>query len=273
MTLVETGTRALLGAVFGPPATGETDYARQLLHLLDAGHAGADRPRLRRRRRSWTRSPPPAPQFLARLRSTRRLPVLARLDDGSFLSRIGELTVRIITADITVTCADGTRYTAATGWPPPCSITAATPPPALIPLYHERWEHEIAYLALRHTLAARPGAALDRPSRARTGNVGAAGPLPGAAPGHGHRRRIRPRHRPGPGQLHHRPANRHRPLIQRRRHHHRPHRPRPAASAAPSWTTCSRPDAPAPASARSNPRFALQQEDPTGPNAAPRSPA
>lgn len=27
MTLVETGTRALIGAVFGPPATGETDYA------------------------------------------------------------------------------------------------------------------------------------------------------------------------------------------------------------------------------------------------------
>ena len=35
MTLVETGTRALLGAVFGPPATGETDYARRLLGLLD----------------------------------------------------------------------------------------------------------------------------------------------------------------------------------------------------------------------------------------------
>ena len=34
MTLVETGTRALIGAVFGPPATGETDYARQLLPLL-----------------------------------------------------------------------------------------------------------------------------------------------------------------------------------------------------------------------------------------------
>ena len=26
------------------------------------------------------------------------------------------------------------------------------PAPALIRLYHERWEHEIAYLALRHTL-------------------------------------------------------------------------------------------------------------------------
>ena len=36
MTLCETGTRALLGAVSGPAATGETEYARKLLHLLDA---------------------------------------------------------------------------------------------------------------------------------------------------------------------------------------------------------------------------------------------
>ena len=28
------------------------------------------------------------------------------------------------------------------------------PAPALIRLYHERWEHEVAYLALRHTLLA-----------------------------------------------------------------------------------------------------------------------
>jgi hypothetical protein len=34
MTVVETGTRALLGAVFGSPSTGEIDYARALLPLL-----------------------------------------------------------------------------------------------------------------------------------------------------------------------------------------------------------------------------------------------
>jgi Insertion element 4 transposase N-terminal len=34
MALVETGTRAILGATFGPPATGETDYARILPRLL-----------------------------------------------------------------------------------------------------------------------------------------------------------------------------------------------------------------------------------------------
>jgi hypothetical protein len=33
-TLVETGTRALIGAVFDPTDEGETDYACRLLHLL-----------------------------------------------------------------------------------------------------------------------------------------------------------------------------------------------------------------------------------------------
>jgi hypothetical protein len=51
-------------------------------------------------------------KFLVRLRSNRRLPVVTMLDDGSFPSRIGEMIVRIITAEVTVTCADGTRYTA-----------------------------------------------------------------------------------------------------------------------------------------------------------------
>ena len=152
MTVVETGTRALLGAVFGAPATGEIDYARRLLPLLrtdmlvlvdrgfdaeafliDLAGTGA--------------------QFLARLRNNRKLPVLARLDDGSHLSRIGELAVRIITADLTVTCADGTRYTATYRLATTLLDPRHYPALRLIAVYHERWEHEIAYLALHHTLA------------------------------------------------------------------------------------------------------------------------
>src|ERR1019366_6162351 len=53
----------------------------------------------------------------------------------------------------------------------------------------------------------RPGAPLTRPTRPAAGDLGAADPLPGTAPGHGHRRRDNPRHRPRPGQLHHRPEN------------------------------------------------------------------
>ena len=68
------------------------------------------------------------------------------------MSRIGALTVRIIEAEVTVTCADGTRYCGryrlATTLLDHRRYSAA----ALIRLYHERWEHEVAYLALRHTL-------------------------------------------------------------------------------------------------------------------------
>ena len=77
---------------------------------------------------------------------------MARLDDGSFLSRMGGLTVRVIAADVTVTCADGTRYAASHRLATTLLDHRAYPAMALIRLYHERWEHEVAYLALRHTL-------------------------------------------------------------------------------------------------------------------------
>ena len=151
MSLVETGTRAMLGATFGPPATGETDYARQLLPLLSGdmlvlADRGFDAAAFLGELAAT------GAQFLVRLRINRRLPVLARLDDGSFLSRIGELAVRIIAAHVTVTCADGTRYTASYRLVTTLTDHRRYPAPALISLYHERWEHEIAYLAPRHTL-------------------------------------------------------------------------------------------------------------------------
>jgi hypothetical protein len=45
---------------------------------------------------------------LARPRTLRQLPILARLDDGSFLTRIGTAPVRIIEAEVTVHLHDGT---------------------------------------------------------------------------------------------------------------------------------------------------------------------
>ena len=151
MTLVETGTRALIGAVFGPPATGETDYARQLLHLLtkdmlvltDRGFDAAG---------FLEAVAATKARFLARSTSTRKLPVLARLADGTFLSRIGALTVRVIEAEVIVACADGTRYCGRYRLATTLLNPRRYPAPALIRLYHERWEHEVTYLALRHTL-------------------------------------------------------------------------------------------------------------------------
>ncbi|WP_189241101.1 IS4 family transposase, partial [Planomonospora parontospora] len=151
MALAETGTRGLLGAVIGPARAGETGYAARLLHLLsadmlllaDRAFDGND---------LLGAVAETGAQFLVRLKTTRRPVVLARLDDGSFLSRIGAVTVRIIDTDITVTCADGTRisgrYRLATTLLDPRRDTA----PALVRLYHERWEIESAFFALRHTL-------------------------------------------------------------------------------------------------------------------------
>ena len=151
MTLVETGTRALAGAVSGTPADGEVTWARRLLHLLDetmlvlmdrgfdggeflAGVAAA------------------RAQFLVRLTSTRRPPVLHHLPDGSVLSVIGGVRVRVITASVTVTCHDGTIYGDSYRLATTLADHRRYPAAALIALYHERREHEIAYLALRHTL-------------------------------------------------------------------------------------------------------------------------
>ena len=160
MALVETGTRALLGAVFGPAAGGETGQARELLALLDEsmlvlmdrGFDGGD---------FLAAVAATKAQFLVRLTSTRRLPVLRHLPDGSFLSVIGGVQVRIITAAVTVTCHDGTTYGGTYRLATTLLSHRAYPADALLRLYHERWEHEITYLALRHTLLGgrvlRPG--------------------------------------------------------------------------------------------------------------------
>ena len=153
MTLVETGTRALAGAVFGTPADGEITWARKLLHLLDETmlvlmdrgfDAGTFLAEV-----AATKA-----QFLVRLTAARRPPVLSHLPDGSVLSLIGGVKVRIIAASVTVTCHDGATYGGSYRLATTLLDHRAYPAGALIALYHERWEHEVAYLALRHTLLA-----------------------------------------------------------------------------------------------------------------------
>jgi len=151
MALVETGTRGLLGAVFGPASLGEIAYANQLLPRLDtsmllladrAFDAGAFLNAVAAR----------GAQLLIRIRSLRRPPVLAVLPDGSYLSVIDGLKVRILEATLTATTAQGTpvsdRYRLVTT----LLDHRRDPAPALLGLYHERWEIESAYYALRHTL-------------------------------------------------------------------------------------------------------------------------
>jgi len=151
MTLVETGTRGLLGAVFGPSAVGERAYAlrlvdrlgKDMLLLTDRGFDGDD---------FLTTVVATGAQVLARCKSTRRPPVLALLPDGSYLTRIAGLMLRVIEAQITVTGADGSQVTGVYRLVTTLLDHHADPATALVRLYHERWEIESAYYALRHTL-------------------------------------------------------------------------------------------------------------------------
>ena len=145
MTLVETGTRALLGAAFGTTADGEITWARRLLHLLDEtmlvlidrGFDGGE---------FLAEVAATRAQFLVRLTAARRPPVLGHLPDGSVLSLIGGVKVRIITAEVTVTCHDGTTYGGSYRLATTLPDHRAWPAAALIALYHQRWvRHEVAW--------------------------------------------------------------------------------------------------------------------------------
>jgi Insertion element 4 transposase N-terminal/Transposase DDE domain len=154
MALAETGTRALLGAVIGCAADGdEPGLARGLLHLLGEGMLVlADRAFDTNGFLAAVAGT--GAHLLARARATRSPRVLDVLPDGSWLAEIGGLGVRVIEARVLVTGADGAR------WGDSCRlITTLTdhrvfPAHRLVRLYHERWEIESAYYALRHTLLA-----------------------------------------------------------------------------------------------------------------------
>lgn len=151
VALCETGTRALLGAVFGPLADSETAYAQRLLPLLDEGmlllnDRGFDADDF------LAETAATGVQLLVRLNHRRTPARWAWLPDGSYLTRINGVRLRIIDADITVTTGRGFQtgghYRLAT------TLTDHRRYPAteLIALYHERWEIESAFYALRHTL-------------------------------------------------------------------------------------------------------------------------
>jgi hypothetical protein len=152
MALIETGTRAVVGATLG--STGDRDeatLARRLLPLLQPSmlvllDRAFDAARFLNQLHGT------GAKFLVRSRSTRRPPVLTHLPDGSFLSNLDGLTVRIINAEITVTGTDGSRVRDRYRLITTLLDHDHHPAADLVRLYHERWEIEIAYLALRHTI-------------------------------------------------------------------------------------------------------------------------
>jgi Insertion element 4 transposase N-terminal/Transposase DDE domain len=152
LALAETGTRGLLGAVIGRAADGdEPALARRLLHLLGPGM-------LVLMDRAYDTASflgevaATKAHFLTRAAASLTPVVLQVLPDGSYLSQIAGLHVRIIEAHITLAGADGSRAGDR------CRLITTLldhqrfPAHRLVKLYHERWEIESAFYALRHTL-------------------------------------------------------------------------------------------------------------------------
>ncbi len=151
--LVACGTRAVLDAAFGPRSSSETVYGQRLTRSLRAGMIVL----LDRGFSSNTFLTAVAvteAAFLARVSAARKPPVLGRCDDGSYLSRFGDTEVRIIECEITITTSQGRRtglYRLATN----LLHHHRYPASDLVSLYHERWEVESAYFAIKKSMLGR----------------------------------------------------------------------------------------------------------------------
>ena len=153
VALVACGTRAVIDAVFGTRADGETTYATRLLRslhpqmivLLDRGFDGNT---------FLGKVADTGADFLVRLNGNCKPAILARHRDGSFTSLIAGVQVRIITCEITIATSAGTHtgvYRLAT------TLLDHRRYPAfeIVKLYHTRWEVESTFLEIKSTLLGR----------------------------------------------------------------------------------------------------------------------
>jgi hypothetical protein len=151
LALVACGTRSIIDAVFGPTTDGETTYAPKLLPslgagmllLADRGFAAAG---------LIAQIAGTGAHVLVRDKNNRRLPVLARYGDGSYLSVLGGLQVRVIEAEITITTTNGASRTGLYRLVTTLTDHHRHPAAALITLYHQRWEIETAFLEMKSTI-------------------------------------------------------------------------------------------------------------------------
>src|SRR3954467_9156777 len=156
LALVACGTRALLQTTFGTISRGEPAYAAELvsaLHpgmllLADRNFAAAD---------LITGIHRAGADLLIRVKAGRRLPVCRRGGDGSWISRIGPVEVRVIRCAIALATPVGRRseiyQLVTTVTDPDCSAAE------LVRLYHQRWEIETSKPQCCHSRGwALPGA-------------------------------------------------------------------------------------------------------------------
>ena len=188
MTVVETGTRALLARCSG---TGHrrNRLRAQAVAAVAHRHAGAG-DRGFDAEAFLTDLPAPARSSWPAAQQPQAAGA-ARLDDGSHLSRLGELACGSSPPTSPSAAPTAPATPRPTGWPPPCATRAATPPAGSSPSTTNAGNTRSP--TWRCTTPSPNTACCARPIRpARTGTVGPAHGLSGAAPSHGHRHQSRP---------------------------------------------------------------------------------
>ncbi|MGY2093349.1 IS4 family transposase [Nocardia gipuzkoensis] len=151
LAVVACGIRTVLDAVFGSYLVGETNYAPNLfgclkpgmLLLADSNFAVTA---------LIEQITDTGAQWLVRGKLNRKVPAIQRFGDGSWLTRIGAATVRVIDAEIVVHCAGGPRrggryrlFTSLTDPQRWLAIESVT-------VYHLRWEIETSYFELESSI-------------------------------------------------------------------------------------------------------------------------
>jgi hypothetical protein len=150
VALVACGTRSLLAATFGPISSGETTMTTKLIEHLHPGMLVLCDRNLTTAALA-SRIAATGAQLLGRCKANRKLPMLGRLQDGSWRSVLGGIPVRVVDAQVTVATRAGRThgsYRLATTLTDPHAWPAVT----LVTLYHQRWEIETAYLELKSTI-------------------------------------------------------------------------------------------------------------------------
>lgn len=150
VALLACGTRTVIDAVFGPTTSGETTYTPRLLRslhhgmilLADRNFGAAD---------LLSNIAATGADVLVRLKNGRKMPILARYPDGSYLSKLGRLSVRVIECEITISTPAG-RQTGVYRLATTLLDHHHYPAGELISLYHQRWEIETAYLELKSSM-------------------------------------------------------------------------------------------------------------------------
>jgi Insertion element 4 transposase N-terminal/Transposase DDE domain len=150
IALLACGTRSVIDAVFGPTTSGETTYTPRLLPSLHTGMILlADRNFAAKDLLADIAAT--GAHVLVRLKNSRKTPILARYPDGSYLSILGHLQVRVIECEITISTPAG-RQTGLYRLATTLLDHHDYPASELITLYHQRWEIETAYLELKSSM-------------------------------------------------------------------------------------------------------------------------